>query len=242
MFNPRSARDVAGIVIGQQGVSLSIEFALDGIKEMHRFWERFDDKIKRKILRKSVNASCRPVVKKVRALAPKQTGLLRRSLTHKIKNYRKGAIFVAIAGQRVDGATKAFERAAIKAQSDKRRGGLSAKGKAVPIHLVESRVRPHTLKARPLENVMVPAKKRGMKIASDRFMRLLTGVKRGTLVFRRFGRIVRTKQVKHPGNSGDGFMRRAADATRGDSLREFEKKWKTEISALPSGPTLPGGK
>ena len=219
-----------------------IKYDMEGIAEANKAFEKLDKKIKRKVTRKAINASVRPAIKAARKLAPKQTGLLRRSLTHKIKNYRKGAIFVAIAGQRVDGATKAFERAAIKAQSDKRRGGLSAKGKAVPIHLVESRVRPHTIKARPLENVMVPAKKGGMKIASDRFMRLLTGVKRGTLVFRRFGRIVRTKQVKHPGNSGDGFMRRAADATRGDSLREFEKKWKTEISALPSGPTLPGGK
>ena len=138
-----------------------IKYELQGMAEANKAFDKLDKKIKRKVTRKAVNAAVRPTIKAARKLAPKQTGLLRRSLTHKIKNYRKGAIFVAIAGQRVDGATKAFERAAIKAQSDKRRGGLSAKGKAVPIHLVESRVRPHTIKARPLENVMVPLELRG---------------------------------------------------------------------------------
>ena len=205
MFNPRSARDVAGIVIGQQGVSLSIEFALDGIKEMHRFWERFDDKNKRKILRKSVNASCRPVVKKVRALAPKQTGLFRRSITHIVRSYRRGGALAGVIGQRGQRSksTKALDKAAEAAKSHKSRGGLSGKGKVVPIHLVNNPVKEHKITANLL--------------------------KEERLVFRASGRIHWERDVDHKGHPGRGFMEDAFTQTRRLALKAFETKFKNEV-------------
>jgi len=191
---------------------------LEGVKESAQKFQQLDKKIRRKVTRKAVNASIRPAVKAMRATAPKQTGLFRRSLTHKVKAYKKGGVMVAIAGQRKAGSTKAFDRAALKARSDPRRGGLSGQGKVVPIWLVENRIKPHPIKARAADDM------RG-----------------GILVFKRYGRLIRTKQVNHPGRAGLRFMSRAAIATRSQSLRDFAKKFSTEIDASIAA-TPAGGK
>ena len=209
-FNPKSARDLAGIMIdrapgGKFGVSLKVEFAIDGIEQLQSFWDKFDDKIRRKVLRKSVNAACRPVVKKVRALAPKQTGLFRRSITHMVRSYRRGGSLAGVSGQRGQRSksTKALDKAASAAKSHKNRGGLSGKGKVVPIHLVNNPVKPHTIKAN-----------------------LLKGER---LVFRRYGRINWERDVDHKGHGGRGFMEDAFSQTRRLALKAFETKFKNEV-------------
>jgi len=209
-----------------------IEYEMAGMEKSAQAFEALDRKIKRKVTKKSVNAAVRPTVKELRKLTPKQTGLLRRSLTHKVKPYRQGAITVGVVGQRKTGSTRAFEKAATRARSDPKRGGLSAKGHAVPIHLIERPVKQHVIKARA----------KGHASKSLRALAAMTGIGRGTLVFHRFGRLIRVKRVNHPGNSGLGFMKKAAAATKTQSLRAFESKWTTEVSASVTGPNLPGGK
>ena len=204
-FNPRSVRDAAGLVIGGESVALKITFALDGTGEMQRFWKRFDHRIKRRIVRKAVNAACRPVVKKVRALAPKKTGLFKRSITHIVRTYRRGGSIAGVIGQRGQRSksTKSLDRAMGAAKSHPGRGGLSGQGKVVPLHLVNSPIKPHEIKAEPAE---------GEK-----------------LVFKAYGRMHWESTVDHQGHPGRRFMETAFAQTRRQALTAFEVKFQNEI-------------
>ena len=206
-WNKRSVAWAAGVIAGEESFGLKLSFDLDGTGEMQRFWKRFDQKIRRRVTRKAVNAACRPIVKKVRSLAPKKTGLLRRSITHVVRNYRRGGSYAGVIGQRGQrsGATKALAKAQGRvAMGATRHGGISGAGKIVPIHLVNSRVKPHKITANLLKDER--------------------------LVFKRYGRINWEKRVDHRGHPGDRFMNRAWSQTHKLALVAFEVKFHNEIA------------
>ena len=190
-----------------------ITFRLEGVKESQRAFLALDDKLKRSVTRKAVNASVRPAVKMVRKLTPRNTGLLRRSITHRVKSYRKGGILVGVVGQRTGGSTKAFQKAAEKAKGAAGRGGLSGRGVAPPLHLVDQPVKAHKIKH------------------SEAELSAFTGKEQGSLVWKQSGRVNYAQEVDHPGTSGKRFMIKAAILTRNQCLLEFKKKFKAEVTA-----------
>ncbi len=190
-----------------------VTFRLDGVEQSRKAFLGLDNKIKRTVTRKAVNASVRPIVKMVRKLTPRNTGLLRRSITHKVKPYRKGGIIVGMVGQRTKGATKAFEKAAEKAKTAAGRGGLSGKGVAPPLHLVDQPTGEHKIKH------------------SQKELSAFTGNDLGSLTFKRYGRLIYAQEVEHPGTKGKRFMIAASVLTRNVALNEFAKKFRTEVTA-----------
>ena len=190
-----------------------VTFRLDGVEQSRKAFLGLDNKIKRTVTRKAVNASVRPIVKMVRKLTPRNTGLLRRSITHKVKPYRKGGIIVGMVGQRTSGATKAFQKAAAKAQQAAGRAGLSGKGVAPPLHLVDQPTKAHTIKPEEAE------------------LSAFLGKDIDKLTFKKYGRLIYAEKVKHPGSDGAGFMLAASVLTRVVSLNEFAKKFRTEVTA-----------
>ena len=203
---------------------LDVRYKLDGVKKSQQAFERLDHKVRKGITRKSINASIRPTVKAMRKMAPRQTGLFRRSLTHRVKGYRQGAIFVAVAGQRSSGTSKAFDKAADKARSNPNRGGLSGQGKVVPMHLVIGKIKPHEVAHRQRE------------------LSTFTGRDLGSLVFKRYGRLNFLKAVNHPGHAGLQFMSRAARQTMAQNIAQFKKKFGDGVNAAVTTPASPGGK
>ncbi len=54
--------------------------------------------IARRVLRKAVRAGAAPQVKEAKRNAPRRTGLLKRAITNKVKQYRRGAYVLAVIG------------------------------------------------------------------------------------------------------------------------------------------------
>ena len=182
-----------------------IKYELQGMAEANKAFDKLDKKIKRKVTRKAVNAAVRPTITAARKFAPKQTGLFRRSITHIVRSYRRGGALAGVIGQRGQRSksTKALDKAAEAAKSHKSRGGLSGKGKVVPIHLVNNPVKEHKITANLL--------------------------KEERLVFRASGRIHWERDVDHKGHPGRGFMEDAFTQTRRLALKAFETKFKNEV-------------
>lgn len=202
---------LAGVQAGQKRIKIELRMGVAGNDEMEKFFNRFEEKLRRKVTRKAVNAAARPVAKRVRSLVPKRTGLLRRSITHVVRSYRRGGIIVAAIGQRGgrSGSTKALAAAQGRARmSRSRTGGISGQGKIVPLHLVDQPVKSHVIRAT--------------------VGRTMAG---GVLVFRRYNRLNWERKVEHPGHGGARFMERSFDGSRMLALRAFELKFQNEIIA-----------
>ncbi len=71
---------------------------LTGFKELDRKLRKLPEKVHKKVMRQSVRAASKPMVKTARAKVPRRTGQLRKSLGVKVKRY--GGTFVAILGPR----------------------------------------------------------------------------------------------------------------------------------------------
>lgn len=74
---------------------------LSGLRPLLRTLDAFGPKVRRKVTRAMVAAGGRAVAKQAKGLAPKETGLLRRSIGSKVKVYKDTGIAVAVAGPRV---------------------------------------------------------------------------------------------------------------------------------------------
>lgn len=70
---------------------------LHGDKELAAIIRTLPDKVQRKLLRRAVTKGSTPVLRRAKQLAPRRSGLLRRSLKRKIKTY-KGGVVVAVIG------------------------------------------------------------------------------------------------------------------------------------------------
>lgn len=147
------------------------------------------------------------VPKAVRAAAAPQ---LKASRQEAPKRSRTFAQSLALVIRRYDGAVlgvvgqdvrgKASQSKAARKRRSKA-GGLSGRGHAPPMHLIANRVKAHQIAA-----------------GAGRWLAFRAG---GGLVFRR--------SVRHPGHRGDQFLRRAANRTRSQSLRDFERKFVAEL-------------
>jgi HK97 gp10 family phage protein len=78
------------------------EFRIDGVKELAAGLRSLPRQVQRSGLRKAVTPAATPIVKAAKSSAPKQTGLLKKSLTKKIQTYKRTDTVVAVIGARAD--------------------------------------------------------------------------------------------------------------------------------------------
>lgn len=102
-----------------------VEAEMRGLSECIAKLGHIDKRIQRSVTRKAVNAGGRELVKTTKANAPRDTGLLRRKITQRIKTYRRKVLAVIGARKFKDAKT-----------------GRNAANYA---HLVEDGARPHRI-------------------------------------------------------------------------------------------------
>lgn len=73
---------------------------MSGEKALNRKLSRLKEAVNRRVLRKAVTAASKPVLKEAKAKAPKETGLLKKSLGRRTKTYRNSGTAVAVVGPR----------------------------------------------------------------------------------------------------------------------------------------------
>jgi len=172
---------------------------LEGLPATVRKLEQLPQKIQKGPVRKATRAGGAPFVKAAKRNAPRRTGIFKRSLTQKVKSYRGGVVTLSIIGQ--------LKNAKIKATKGlkKGRGGISGRGKVVPVHFVEEDIKPHQI---PKED------------SDDPF----------AFAFRSSGgRIVIVYKVEHPGTRGQHPIRKAAQEAEKPGLKKFQDKLEAEV-------------
>lgn len=75
-------------------------FKLEGDKQLQRLFKELPKRIIKKGLRAAMNAGATPVVKAAKARAPKQSGLLKKSMGKKVKTYPSGVVTAVIGPKR----------------------------------------------------------------------------------------------------------------------------------------------
>ena len=119
----------------------AVTMRLDGLSSALAKLESLDRRIRSRAVRKAVRAGGAPIVKSARQQAPVGNGTLKRSITQKIKQYGGSGVVLSVIGQRVDNRGKGVG-------STGKKGGISGRGDLVPVHLVESRTKPHAIRGR----------------------------------------------------------------------------------------------
>lgn len=197
------------------GSGMGVGVTLSGGKRTEAAFATLDDKTRRNILRKSMTVAGREVRKAVKQKTPRKTGLLRRSLGTKLVKYQKGSVYTAIIGQAGGlGKQKGFSKAAARAKTHKKRGGLSGEGVVLPLWLVNSAVQRHAM----------PGPKRTKRDPSKPY------------VFTAWGQVNYRKHIpNHPGHRGAKFIERGARASQAEAAAAFRVKFKGETSKALRG-------
>lgn len=167
---------------------------VEGLREAVEQLRGIPDKVRKRVLQKAIRAGGSVLVREAKKTVPTDAGNLKRSLDQKVKSYQSGKIAVSIIGQRKG------QRASAKVRHG--RGGLSRKGYAVPIHLVENPTKPHR----------IPKEGKGPLV-----MRLPSG------------RQVIVESIQHPGTAGHAFLRAAAERAQELTASTVAAKMQTEI-------------
>lgn len=75
---------------------------VDGGRELTALFRELPKRVATKGLRQAMTAAATPTVKATRADTPKQSGLLKKSITKKVKTYKGGERVVAVIGANVN--------------------------------------------------------------------------------------------------------------------------------------------
>lgn len=107
---------------------------LEGFAELERGLKSLGQRVQRRVMRSAVNASATPVLKAARAKAPKQSGLLKRSLGRKVVTNTKRQSVTAIIGPRkkVQGEHKGKPRKPSRYAHLAEKGHIDAHGNYIP--------------------------------------------------------------------------------------------------------------
>jgi HK97 gp10 family phage protein len=81
-------------------VAFAIRGKVDGLEDLKRALAGVDGRVRKKALRKGVNAAAGVILKRARQKVPVRLGLLKKSLGRKVKVYRKEGAVVGIVGPR----------------------------------------------------------------------------------------------------------------------------------------------
>lgn len=202
----------------------SAGMTLQGLQDCLRRLQDVPDKVRKRILRKAIEAGGAPLVREARKNAPADAGNLKRSMDKKVISYAGGKVVVELIGQR-----KHYRAARV---IRKGRGGISRTGAAVPIHLVELPTRPHRI---PKEFRKVQVKTSKEYRDAQRRLGLWSGKqyqleRRKPLVLRvPSGRQVIVDSIDHPGTKGTGFLKRAYESTSSLMADAFAAKMAVEL-------------
>lgn len=185
---------------------------LQGGQEFAYGLNQFRDAVKKKIVRFGVAAMARVVVKPAKALAPRDSGLLKRSIgVGRIKTYPSGVIFVAVEPR------KGHEQMVQRKVFGTATYSEGWKGKVVHLtrnqfanprkyaHLVELGVAPHSL-----------GKSTRLRTNLTKFKKITGG---GTY----------QGGASHPGFAGRFFLKRALETSRTQAIAAFEQKLREGI-------------
>jgi HK97 gp10 family phage protein len=71
-------------------------------RKVRRMLKELPDRIERKVLRQAIGPATTPAVKAAKRLAPRDSGLLKKSIAKKIKTYKKTNTAVSIVGPKKD--------------------------------------------------------------------------------------------------------------------------------------------
>lgn len=176
----------------------TIRMDIEGLPRVKRLLVQLPQKVQKRVLVKATRAGAAPITKAVKNLAPRVTGILRRSIISKFTTYPSGVV-VGVTGQRLGDASQLSIR-----KIRKGRGGISGRGKIVPLHLVEEGTQPHRI---PTEgNLPVP-------------MKLRSGTSGWHYV----------SVVNHPGSRPQNFMKRAAQIAAPQAVSGFTRKLEQEV-------------
>jgi hypothetical protein len=182
------------------------------------------EKVRKRILRKAIEAGGAPLVREARKLAPKDSGLLGKSMDKKTISYAGGKVVVSIIGQRKHYSVSSLRR--------RGRGGLSRQGVVVPIHLVSEPTRPHRI-PKTYRKVRVKTTKEYRD--AQRRLGLWKGgeyrlEQNKPLVIRLpSGRQVIVEAINHPGTKGKGFLKAAYESQQSLIAERFAAKMAVEL-------------
>lgn len=73
----------------------AVSMKIDGLKSLERELKRLDVKVRKNILRRALTAAANPIVKEAKLLAPKDSGMLRKSITKKVSGARASNNYTA---------------------------------------------------------------------------------------------------------------------------------------------------
>lgn len=79
---------------------MKITAQLSGLEDVKRRLESIHTAMRKQILRKATTAGGQILAKEVKQRAPKETGLLRKSIGYKVRSYNGGERFLAVVGPR----------------------------------------------------------------------------------------------------------------------------------------------
>lgn len=194
---------------------MAVEVELKGLAECLERLHSMPPKIQKVWMRKASRAGGTPFLKAVRRLAPRKNNHLKRTMAMLFRTY-SGTV-VAVVGQQRKGKKFAAKKRKLKS------GGISARGEAVPLHLVESRVKPHKIRG------WVATASTGKK----RLYPLAIRGKRNRVRF--------VQRVDHPGHPGRNFVRAAAEEAKSEAADAFEKRLAEEVLANADKPGTGSG-
>lgn len=109
---------------------MKITAKLSGLEDVKRRLEAVNAALRKTILRKATTAGGQILSREVKARAPRETGLLRRSISYKIRSYDGGARFLAVVGPRsgIKEAVVTLGGTSVLARSKKGKALLAAGG------------------------------------------------------------------------------------------------------------------
>lgn len=124
-------------------MAYKVQGQVTGLAETLATLEGIKAAVRNRILRAAVTAGARLIAKKAKALAPRELGLLRKSIGQVVRVYRNSGVVVAVVGPR-----KGFRLPAKRKKGKWRETPVPPAGHANPLfyaHLVELGVAPHRI-------------------------------------------------------------------------------------------------
>lgn len=195
---------------------------LQGLADCTRRLMDVPEKIRKRILRKAIEAGGNPLVREARKAAPKDAGNLRRSLDKKVLVYSGGTVAIAIVGQRKHYNSVRRKRG---------HGGISRTGAAVPIHLVELPTRPHRI-PKVYKKIQVKTTKEyrdAQRRLGMNFRQYRIEASKPLVMRLPGGRQVIVEAINHPGTKGKFVIERTAAAASAAAADRFAAKMAVEM-------------
>lgn len=127
-------------------MSYTVRGQVEGLGEALRALDSLANAARNRIVRQAVTAGARVIARKAKALAPRELGLLKKSIGQKVKVYRNTGTAAAVIGPR-----HGFRKPAVRKKGKWRPAAVHPGGEADPAfyaHLVELGTAPHRVGGR----------------------------------------------------------------------------------------------